>query len=787
MKKIIFLLSFQLFNSLILHSQVIDDRIQIKIPFGHAGNNQACNINDFQINPRGNHLATVGSDKKVIVWDIQTEKELFSCIGHTDNVTSVDYSFDNLKIVTSSWDKTIKIWDAQNGQLLQTLIGHREHPNKVLFFKGNKNRIISVCNSRGVNEVFVWDLLTGKKIFEFEGGIALLNKREDILFVADISENYVCSYSLLTGMKLKEYHGLSTTDAQYGGRSVIYSIAIDNSERNLIAASGDGTPIVWDIKSGQQKYKLEGHKGWVVLTGFSSNGKYIFTIGDNDGTVKIWNSRNGKLEFAYRDSIAHSIHSALFSSDNKYFSFITGNSLKTINLNGLKLMNDLPLNLYYNSRMCLTSDPRIFAVSCDNAVKFFDYENCMSQKEFKGRTVQTSLSLFNNTHYQSSLNGFIAGNNFIFKIDNPQTIKLLKDTLLLISPEGNVGWFLKNNSEVQEVDLSSFTVLNSIKLVDSIDNSSGQSSIKIQLSKKYLFLEYNHSIFIHNRSNNQLIKKLTGENLALSNDVELIGFTTDQETDEGDYFGQNAILIYRIESNDTVYYRKDYDYKLNLSFSPDSKYLISCSIIGVYDGYAVIYDIQNKMILDTIGYEIPIAKFTNFQNQVLFTEALDFDQRNNPKIIIRDFIKHEDIGFMKGDVPQYDWKRNYFSTTLNDSILIYRESDFHQINSLIGHNDRVNNVNFSSELNKLVSTSFDNQLIVWDTEKACEIYKLVLLEDDNWIVQVPDSPYYMSSKNAYKLLNFVSSDKVTIDAELADKQFNRPDIVLKSIEKYFSK
>jgi WD40 repeat protein len=787
MKNIIYLFTAQLLNIFSINSQVLNDNIRIQIPFGHTGDILGSTINEFKINPEGSKLVTVGFDKKVIVWDIEHEKELFNCIGHTDNVASVDYSSDNSKIVTSSWDKTVKIWDAQNGQLLQTLIGHREHPNKVMFFKGNKNRILSVCNSRGANEVFIWDLLTGKKIFEFEGGIALLNKKEDILFVADNSENYVCSYSLLTGMKLKEYQGLSKTDAQYGGRSVIYSIAIDNSERNLIAASGDGTPIVWDIKSGQQKYKLEGHKGWVPLTGFSANGKYIFTKGDNDGTVKIWNSRNGKMLFSYKDSLSSAVQSAIFSNDDNYFSFIHGNSLKTIKLNGFKLINDVPLHVSYNSKMLPTGNPRIFAVSCENSVKFFDFENCQLQKEFKGRTNQSSLSLFNNTHYQSSLEGYIAGNNFMFKIDNPQTMRLFKDTLLLISPEGNVGWFLKNNSEIQEVDLSSLNVLNSIKLVDSLDLSTGQNSIKLQLSKKYLFLEYNKSIFILNRINYELVHKISGQNLVLSNDIEIIGLTADHMINDINDLEENSILIFQINTKDTLFYKKQNDYITQLSFSSDSKYLISCSIIGVYDGYAVVYDIPNKMILDTIGYEIPTAKFTNFPNQVLFTQALNFDDRNNSKTTIRDFIKHEDYGFMEGDNPQFDWKKNFISTTLNDTILIYRENDFSQINSLKGHKDRVSNILFNSQLKKLVSTSFDNQLIVWDTDKSCQIYKLVFLENDNWIVQVPNSPYYMSSKDAYKLLNFVSSDNEQVNVESLDAKYNRPDIVLKSIEAYFKK
>ena len=44
--------------------------------------------------------------------------------GHTNIVTSVAFSPDNLKIVSASYDSRIKIWNAINGQLLRTLTGH---------------------------------------------------------------------------------------------------------------------------------------------------------------------------------------------------------------------------------------------------------------------------------------------------------------------------------------------------------------------------------------------------------------------------------------------------------------------------------------------------------------------------------------------------------------------------------------------------------------------------------------------------------------------------------------
>jgi WD40 repeat protein len=241
-------------------------------------------------------MVTVGSDKKIIIWDLNTCKEIFNWIGHTDYIETVDYSIDDSKIATGSWDKTIKIWNAKNGQLLQTLIGHSEHPDKVFFMNNNNNRVVSVCNARGEHEVYIWDLITGEIIFKFYGDIAITNKREDILFVGNSSENLVSSYSLKTGKKIKDYIGLTNGDIQYSGtKSIIYSITTDQADQRLMATGGDGCPIIRNIKTGKQILKLEGHKSRIFTAGFSFRGKNIFTAGDNDQTIKIWNSKTGEL------------------------------------------------------------------------------------------------------------------------------------------------------------------------------------------------------------------------------------------------------------------------------------------------------------------------------------------------------------------------------------------------------------------------------------------------------------------------------------------------------------
>ena len=774
--KLNFLL-FLLVNITFANAQTISDSIKLIIPFGHTGG-----IKDFSINSQGNNIVTVGWDKKIVIWDLSINKEMLSFTGHADNIETVDYSFDDSKIVTGSWDKTIKIWDAKDGRLLQTLIGHEEHPDKVFFMNNNNNRVVSVCNARGEHEVCFWDVSTGKVIYKFYGDIAITNKSEEILFVGNSYENVVSAYSLETGEKIKDYIGLTNGDIQFSGtKAIIYSLTIDQGDERLMAAGGDGCPIVWDIKTGKQVLKLEGHKCRIFCAGFSFKGKHIFTAGDNDQTIKIWNSKTGGLIHEHKDSLAGSIRSALFSKDNKYFAFVGFKSVKVVEMNSFKIIKEIAIPSFYGSKLSLTNNSNWFAVSCEQSVKYYDFATGNLINELKGKTINSGLNTFEYTQQQSSLENYISGNNFIFKIGDPSSIQFIQDTLIYISSDKNTGWLLKNKNEIQEVKLPSFEIVNKI----SLNPINEIPSIKIKLSEKNIFLEYGDSIHIYKRSNNQFVKNILGQNLELSKEPSIIGFTTNRLITPG-YADENTLVIMNIESNDTIYSYKKNDYTTKLQFSSNSKYLISQSVIGAYDGYAIVHDLEQGKIIDTIGYEIPDAIFST-NNFVLYNDASSFDDRNNSRINIRDFINHKNVGVIKGENPRLDWEEKFYTSISNDTIQVFAEQDFLQKTSLTGHSDDVTNVIFNSKINKLISCSYDNQIIVWDIQKECEIYRLIILEDNHWIVQLPNSQFYMSSKNAFNLLNCRSNEMKNGDMKAYDLKYNRPDIVLESIGIFFQK
>ena len=62
-------------------------------------------------------IVSGSSDNTIVIWDVATGEVLNTLVGHTDYVTSVAWSPNDLLIVSGSWDNTIIIWKAGTGKI----------------------------------------------------------------------------------------------------------------------------------------------------------------------------------------------------------------------------------------------------------------------------------------------------------------------------------------------------------------------------------------------------------------------------------------------------------------------------------------------------------------------------------------------------------------------------------------------------------------------------------------------------------------------------------------------
>ena len=177
-------------------------------------------------------------------------------------VTSVAFSSDGMKIVSSSHDNSVRVWDASTGMQLKELKGHTSWVYSVAF-SSDGTQIVSGSDD---NSVRVWDVSTGMELGKLKGHTRLVRSvafsSNGMWIVSGSYDNSVRVWDVSTGVELKKLKGHIDW---------VYSVAFSSNGTQIVSGSKDNSVQVWDASTGVLK-KLKGHTNWVYSVAFSSNG-----------------------------------------------------------------------------------------------------------------------------------------------------------------------------------------------------------------------------------------------------------------------------------------------------------------------------------------------------------------------------------------------------------------------------------------------------------------------------------------------------------------------------------
>lgn len=234
--------------------------------------------------PNGDFLVNGSSMGDVYVWDTECWEKRHELIGHTDEITNVEFRPDGRHLVTTSHDSTTRVWNIENGEqvgslhldpILEDISQYKGDLQEIQQFIDWKQKLgtrqptfatvcprslkISPCGTliagklsrrgkRIPQEIRLWDAAT-------------LETRMAILLPADASRTYMLAFSLC---------------GRYLASGTWWKKGLEKMSIHL-----------WDVATGEKVHTFWGHPTDIHDLAFSPDGK-ILASGSYDGTILLW-------------------------------------------------------------------------------------------------------------------------------------------------------------------------------------------------------------------------------------------------------------------------------------------------------------------------------------------------------------------------------------------------------------------------------------------------------------------------------------------------------------------
>jgi WD40 repeat protein len=250
--------------------------------------------------PDGKTLA-IGGDA-VGVYDLGSGRPVLSPCGHNAVIDRVAVAPDGSRVATAGWDRRIIVWEGATGKEISRMEGHERSLLAVAFGAGGKT-VLSVARDCTLR---LWDADTGRLVrqvhlpapeisgvvFSPEGGLLAFSDGESIRF-----------WDTHSG---KERGRLHTQD------DLICNPGF-TPDGSKLATLGDKTIRMWDVRTGRQLYEMPLQKQAMTLA-ISPDGRTLASA-ELDGNICLWEIWTGKLRHSFRPS--DHVGPLAFSPDSK--------------------------------------------------------------------------------------------------------------------------------------------------------------------------------------------------------------------------------------------------------------------------------------------------------------------------------------------------------------------------------------------------------------------------------------------------------------------------------------
>jgi WD40 repeat protein len=117
-------------------------------------------VNTIVFTPDGKRLISAGGDRLIRIWDLATNKQLYTLIGHDEEIKAIAITSDGNYLFSGSKDipNSIRLWNLQTRTRIWNLIGHQDLVTSLIVTKDNL-KLISASQDK---KAIIWDIPTLK-------------------------------------------------------------------------------------------------------------------------------------------------------------------------------------------------------------------------------------------------------------------------------------------------------------------------------------------------------------------------------------------------------------------------------------------------------------------------------------------------------------------------------------------------------------------------------------------------------------------------------------------------
>jgi WD40 repeat protein len=222
----------------------------------------ASDLRLFVVSPDRKWFATATPEHGIALHDFASGQPIRTLAGHSNTITSLQFSPDSARLCSGSADKTMRVWNVNDG----TAVGMAETPS-------------------GIDAV-AW-LPDGKQIASGHAdGLVRLwsgsSRREEPPTSPAKDQSLLTSAATLELVKELKGHAGAVT-----------ALDVFPDGRQVLSGGMDGTLRQWKLEDGSVVREFK-HDGAVTTVVVRSDGKRLASAGTNR-VAKLWNAEDGKL------------------------------------------------------------------------------------------------------------------------------------------------------------------------------------------------------------------------------------------------------------------------------------------------------------------------------------------------------------------------------------------------------------------------------------------------------------------------------------------------------------